>query len=319
MTLRQTLDVLDVLDSGWASGALIADLFLRYPGVTVTFTRATGDTGGTDFVKVFIPGTSGKTLGGCSPTLGVVGRLGGVGARPARIGMVSDGDGAVAALAAALKLADMAGKGDRLPGDVVVTTHVCPDAPVRPHKPVDFMGSPISSEMCNELEVTPDMDAILSIDTTKGNRILNHKGFAVSPTVRQGWILRVSEDLLRIYEMTQGHAPVTFPITLQDITPYGNGAYHLNSILQPSVATQAPVVGVAISTESVVPGCGTGASHETDIAAAARFAVEVAKEFTRGTCAFHDEAEFTHLVSLYGPMRHFQTRGRSDASAFDNE
>ncbi|MBP0651651.1 DUF1177 family protein, partial [Mycobacterium tuberculosis] len=83
---------------------------------------------------------------------------------------------------------------------------------------------------------------------------------------------------------TQGIAPVTFPITTQDITPYGNGVYHLNSILQPAAATAAPVVGVAISAVSVVPGCGTGASHEVDIAAAARFAVEVAKEFGRGTC-----------------------------------
>ena len=73
-------------------------------------------------------------------------------------------------------------------------------------------------------------------------------------------------------EMTSGRLPVTFPITTQDITPYGNGVFHLNSILQPSIATPAPVVGVAICAESVVPGCGTGASHEVDIAEAARFA-----------------------------------------------
>ena len=136
----------------------------------------------------------------------------------------------------------------------------------------------------NAQEVVPEMNAVLSIDTTKGNRILNHKGFAISPTVKQGYILRVSDDLIRIMEMTTGRLAVTFPITTQDITPYGNGVYHLNSILQPSIATAAPVVGVALCTESVVPGCGTGASHETDIALAVKFAVEVAKEFTRGTC-----------------------------------
>ena len=91
---------------------------------------------------------------------------------------------------------------------------------------------------------------------------------------------------------SSGRAPVTFPITMQDITPYGNGVDHLNSILQPATATTAPVVGVAIGAESAVPGCATGASHEVDIAEAVRFAIEVAKEMGSGTCRFHDEAEF---------------------------
>src|SRR5699024_11207419 len=132
----------------------------------------------------------------------------------------------------------------------------------------------------NKYEVDEEMDAIVSIDTTKGNRIINYKGIALSPTIKSGYILRVSEDLLRIMEMTTGKLPVTYPVTVQDITPYGNGVYHLNSILQPSVATVAPVVGLAITAEAVVPGCGSGASHEVDIASAARFAIETAKEFT---------------------------------------
>ena len=153
------------------------------------------------------------------------------------------------------------------------------------------------------------MDAVLSIDTTKGNRVINHKGFAISPTVKQGYILRVSEDLLRIMEMTTGLPAATFPVTVPDITPYGNGLHHLNSILQPAVATSAPVVGVAITTVSVVPGCGTGASHEVDIAAAARFTVEVAKEFTQGSCRFHDDQEYARLLALYGSMAHLQGAG----------
>jgi len=44
---------------------------------------------------------------GNAPTLGVIGRLGGVGARPEVIGLVSDGDGALTALSVALKLARM--------------------------------------------------------------------------------------------------------------------------------------------------------------------------------------------------------------------
>ena len=308
MTLRQTLDVFEAFDSAFANGQTVVDLLAGNPAVEVAVTPISSPKGKTDFVKVTIPGTEGKHKRGKAPTLGIVGRLGGIGARPTRIGLVPDGDGAVAAVTAALKLARMQTQGDSLPGDVIVTTHVCPDAPTRPHEPVDFMDSPIDTEDMNAAEVLPEMDAVLSIDTTKGNRILNHKGFAISPTVKQGYILRVAEDLLRIMEMTSGQAAVTFPVTTQDITPYGNGVFHLNSILQPSIATTAPVVGVAISAESVVPGCGTGASHEIDIASAARFTVEVAKEFTRGSCRFHDEAEYQRLLALYGSLAHLQRR-----------
>ncbi|MEH0874684.1 DUF1177 domain-containing protein [Pectobacterium cacticida] len=308
MSLFQTLNVLEALDSATASGQTVVDLLSPYPQVDVTVTEITGPKGTTDFVKIVVPGTNGKRSGGHAPTLGIVGRLGGIGARPGRIGLVSDGDGAVAAVAAAVKLAKMQTVGDSLPGDVILCTHICPDAPTRPHEPVDFMDSPVETEDMNEQEVVPEMDAVLSIDTTKGNRIINHKGFALSPTVKEGYILRVAEDLLRIMEMTTGRLPVTFPITTQDITPYGNDVFHINSILQPSIATSAPVVGVAITTEGIVPGCGTGASHEVDIADAVRFVVEVAKEFTRETCHFYNADEYQRLLSLYGSLAHLQKR-----------
>lgn len=308
--LSQTLRIYDLMDDSFASGASVVELFKPYPNVQVTVKTFTGAKGSTDFVQVKIPGTKGKTAGGSVPTLGIIGRLGGVGARPARIGLTSDGDGCIAALSAALKIADMSLKDDRLEGDVIVATHVCPRAPTLKHEPVDFMDSPVDMSVMNAEEVSPEMDAVLSIDTTKGNRIINHRGFALSPTVKKGWILHISEDLLRIMEMTTGELPVTFPITMQDITPYGNGVYHLNSILQPAVATDAPVVGVAITTVSMVPGCGTGASHEADIAETARFAVEVAKEYGRGTCSFFDKAEFERIESLYGSMKHLQTLGK---------
>jgi len=308
MSLQQTLTVFELIDSAHVSGQDIVDLFARYPGITASTHRAEGPKGGTDFVRVTVPGSKGKSIGGTAPTLGIIGRLGGIGARPTRIGLVSDADGAIAAVTSALKLADMQRKGDVLEGDVIITTHICPNAPTRPHDPVDFMDSPIDDVTMNDNEVVEGVDAILSIDTTKGNRIINHKGFAISPTVKEGYILRVSEDLLRIMEMTSGKPAVTFPITTQDITPYGNGVHHLNSILQPSTATSVPVVGVAITAESVVPGCGTGASHEVDIALAAKFAVEVAKEFGRGTCQFFDADEYQLLLSLYGSLRHLQNR-----------
>ncbi|MFD1425784.1 DUF1177 domain-containing protein [Kroppenstedtia sanguinis] len=311
MSLQQTLTVYETVDDAHASGQKVKQLFEQYPDVTVTIQTVEGEKGNTDFIKILIPGEKGKTVGGTAPTFGIVGRLGGLGARPSRIGLVSDGDGAIAAVASALKLAEMKAKGDHLPGDVIITTHICPDAPTQPHEPVDFMGSPVDILTMNRHEVVPEVDAILSIDTTKGNRAINHKGIAISPTVKEGYILRISDDLLRIMEMCTGQLPVTFPITMQDITPYGNDVYHINSILQPAVATSSPVVGLAITAQSAVPGCGTGASHEVDIALAVKMAVEVAKEYTRGICSFYDEQEFTHLNKLYGSMKILQTMGQT--------
>jgi len=111
-------------------------------------------------------------------------------------------------------------------------------------------------------------------------------------------------------QTSTGDYPVTFPITTQDITPYGNGLYHLNSVLQPSVGTTAPTVGVAITTVTPVPGCGTGASHEVDVAEVVQFCVEVAKEYTEGNCSFYDAEEFALIEKLYGSMKHIQTKGQ---------
>lgn len=309
MSWKQTITVFEALDSAYVSGETIKEMFASYPAVTVDVQTVTGEEGKTDFVKIVIPGKNGKVAGGTAPTFGIIGRLGGIGARPSRIGVVSDADGAIAAIASALKLADMQKNGDVLAGDVIISTHICPNAPTQPHEPVDFMGSPVDILTMNRYEVIPEMEAILSIDTTKGNRIVNHKGIAISPTVKEGYILRISEDLLRIMEMTTGQLPVTFPITMQDITPYGNDLFHINSILQPAVATDAPVVGVAITAQTAVPGCGTGASHESDIALAVKFAVEVAKEYTNGVSTLYDEAEYAHILNRYGSMKVLQTMG----------
>ncbi|GGF76244.1 hypothetical protein GCM10010912_21730 [Paenibacillus albidus] len=314
MALQQTITVYNTLDSAYVTGGKVGQLFDAYPDVTVQVQKVEGEKGSTEFIKIVVKGSEGKLKGGSAPTFGIVGRLGGIGARPSRIGIVSDADGAVAAVAAALKLADMQTKGDVLKGDVIITTHICPDAPTLPHEPVDFMDSPVDILQMNEYEVLPEMEAVLSIDTTKGNRVINHKGIAISPTVKEGYILRVSEDLLRILEMTTGQLPVTFPVTTQDITPYGNDLYHINSILQPAVATDAPVVGLAITAQSMVPGCGTGASHEVDIASAVRFAVETAKEVTQGSCEFYNKAEFARITQLYGTMKVLQTSGKPAVS-----
>jgi len=314
VALKQVIDVMEILEHPAASGEMIKRALAEreFEGTVEVF-EVSSDKGKTDFISMRFPGTSGKSRGGSAPTLGIIGRLGGVGARPQRLGLVSDGDGAVAALAAGFKLGEMASRGDLLPGDVIVSTHVCPDAPTRPHHPVPFMDSPVDIRTMNQYEVDPEMDAILSVDTTRGNRVINVKGFAISPTVKEGYILKVSDGLLDLMQIVTGRPPVVFPVTMQDITPYGNGLYHLNSILQPSCVTAAPVVGVALTSEVPVPGCATGASHFMDIEMAVRFVVEVAKEFGSERLKFYDEDEFRRIFALYGSMSHLQGLGRMDS------
>lgn len=310
MLLKQIMEAYEVLDSSTVNGkAVEAYLKSIRPDANVEVYELQGPKGTTDMVKVRIPGSKGKAKGGDAPTLGILGRLGGIGARPEMIGFVSDGDGALAAVVCAAKLLDMQNKGDVLEGDVFISTHICPDAPTQPHDPVPFMGSPVEMAQVNQEEVSPELDAILSCDTTKGNRVINHRGFALSQTVKEGYILRASDDLLDLMQITTGKMPYVFPLATQDITPYGNDVHHLNSILQPATATDAPVVGVAITAETMVPGCATGASHFQDVEEAARFMIEVAKNFGRKKCRFYDEEEYALIQKLYGSMKHLQTLG----------
>ena len=310
MLIKQIIEVYNLLDDSSVTGEKVAD-YLRSicPDASLEVYPLEGPKGTTDMLKVRVAGTHGKTKGGAAPTIGLLGRLGGIGARPERIGFVSDGDGALVAVALAAKLLDMQNKGDYLEGDVFISTHICPHAPTAPHKPVPFMGIPVEMAQATREAISEELVALLSVDTTKGNRIINSRGFSISPTVKEGYILKVSDDLLDIMQITTGELPRVFALTMQDITPYGNDLYHLNSILQPATATNAPVVGVAITAQTMVPGCATGASHFVDVEEAARFMLEVAKSFCKGDCQFYDKEEFARIVQRYGSMRHLQTQG----------
>lgn len=169
------------------------------------------------------------------------------------------------------------------------------------------MDAPVEMAQVNAEEVSDELDAIVSVDTTKGNRIINHRGIAVSNTVKEGYILRCSEDLLDIMERVTGRLPQVFSLSTQDITPYANNLYHLNSILQPCTATAAPTVGLAIVTESAVAGCATGITQFADVEAAARFLVETAKDFGRGVCSFYNKEEYAELLRRYSSLAHLQT------------
>ena len=309
MTMKQVLETAQLLDRADASGALVARVLEGRGLVDVTVARAASPKGGTDYIKVVVPGS------GTGRTLGIIGRLGGIGARPARLGLVSDADGAIVAIATALKLADMRSVGDELAGPVIITTNICPDAPTRPYSPVPRMSSPLDTATKNRHEVDARMEAIVSVDATKGNDIFNIPGIAITPTVKEGWVLRVSPAVAALLSHVTGSLPAVLPITTQDITAQENGVYHINSIVQPAIATTAPVIGLALTTATAVPGSATGANRLTDLEAAARFCIELAKEFTAGALELFDAAEWSRLVTLYGRLDRFQDEIAKEGAA----
>lgn len=69
------------------------------------------------------------------------------------------------------------------------------------------------------------------------------------------------------------------------------------------------MVGVTITTATIIPGSASGANREVDVAEAARFVVEVGKAYGAGRLSFYDPAEFERLKNLYGDMARLQTRG----------
>lgn len=299
---------IDLLSSAHVSGESVAADLRRYGVGTVTVTPVSKDGLSTDFVAIEIPGTRAD-----APCLGVVGRLGGIGARPSVTGLVSDSDGAVVALAVAAQLMEMQTRGDALEGTVLIHTHICPRAGTRPHHPVPMMKSPFAMREMMRHEVSQRMDAILSVDTTRGNRLVNQRGVALTPVAKQGYLLPIPDLMLDLMGWVSGELPITLPLTTQDITPYENGLPHVNSLMQPTIASDAPVVGVALTAQTTVPGCATGVTNAWDTDVAARFCIEVAKMFGNGKLDFVNTGHWQQLQQRYGSLAHLQTVGHEPA------
>lgn len=88
MTFRSVIDLLELLDDGRTTGAQVAEYLSALGSAKVSVKRVEGDKPGTftDFIRCEIAGTRGKISGGSAPTLGIIGRLGGVApVRPAKV------------------------------------------------------------------------------------------------------------------------------------------------------------------------------------------------------------------------------------------
>ena len=67
MSLKHVLEVMDAVDSPNASGAVIREVFARHGWEGLRTEKVEGTGGATDFVKVVVPGSEGKTSGGDAP------------------------------------------------------------------------------------------------------------------------------------------------------------------------------------------------------------------------------------------------------------
>ena len=150
-------------------------------------------------------------------------------------GLASDADGCIVGLSTALRLARMWTRNQRLAGDVLISTHICQQAHPAPHDPFPFVMSPLPSSEKHPRLVDDRMDAILTPETCKGNKMISHLGFAVTPPVREGFIMRPHASVLHIMEMVTGKQPAIFPITMQDVTPYELGVHHICGMVLPSI------------------------------------------------------------------------------------
>lgn len=302
MLHKQLFEIYEILDNH-DRDVIVTELRKLFAecGCTIESKKAYGQAE-CEFLRFYFAGMHGKSKGGNVPTLGVIGQLGGIASYPRMLGLVSDGDGALAALTVALRLAQYQAKGLQMPGDVIVTTHICTEASIIEKKPVPFIGLPVNMTEMNGNLVDKQADALISLDTTKGNLLLNRKGIAITSTVKQGYILKVSNNLLNILANITGEWPMVLPICTQDITTYNNGISHINSIMQPAVMTYAPVVGLAITAESTVAGSATGANYCNEIEMAARFCIEVAKLMEEKADLFYNADEYARLVELYGDL-----------------
>ena len=274
--LKEIVDVFMMLDDPNINGEKVRQFFLERGHNRAEVRRTGGDEGLAEFIKIIVPGRSGKLIGGSSPTLGIIGRWDG--SAPGKTGALSDADGVIASLAIALRLTEMAGEDDAPYGDVIVSTFLCYNALASDHNTASFLGSQIDMEAMNEIGVDPEMDTIISIGAAKGNRITSVRGFAITPVIREGCILPLPDGVIDVLQKSTRTGTDVICITSHDMEPYG-GQNSINSILQPNTATSAGVMGVAIQPEDVVPWSSAWAMHVVNVAGACTFCIEIAKSY----------------------------------------
>ncbi len=300
--LGSVLEILDVMTDPVAG---VDAVLARFPAIKMDIKRevVSNEKGSTEFVKILIPGTRGKSSQGDTRTLGVIGSLGAIRVPGENQAMVSDADGCLGALAVALEFARMAAKGQRLASDVVISTHICTQGREEPHDPYPFVMTPLPSPQKHPRLVDPRMDGILAVETCKSNKLISHKGFAITHVAKEGLLLRLHSDLIHIMEMVTGELPVIFPVSQQDLTPYDTGIHHVCGMMLGNLFTDAPVIGVPLVTQAQTWPAWTNVTDPYVLEKTGRFCIDVATRFGLGTCEFFYEDDFVKMKKLFGDPR----------------
>ncbi|MEM0165758.1 MAG: DUF1177 domain-containing protein [Saccharolobus sp.] len=229
----------------------------------------------------------------------VLGRLGAIQMQGINKGLVSDADGAIVTLATILELINLMEKGIYLEVDVSLITNISLRAKLIPHKPFDFMVPQIGLDEALKEEVDPKANLILSIDSTKGNRIAKFDDFAITHVIKNGYILKVSDEVIDIYNRVTGHEVYIIPLTTGDLVPLDFNIYHISTLVTPWLYTESPVIGIGTVSKQVIPGYVTGVINWEMLEHASRFCLEMLKFVEQGGKVY-DEAELEELERKIG-------------------
>ncbi|ARM76926.1 DUF1177 family protein [Acidianus manzaensis] len=218
----------------------------------------------------------------------ILGRLGAIQMKDSK-GLVSDADGAIVSLALILELINLKDKGITFDVDVSVVTNISLNAKLIPHKPFNFMIPLIDFNDALKEEVDPNADLILSIDSTKGNRLAKYDDFAITHVIKDGYILKLEDEVIDIYNRVTGHEVYMVPLTTGDLLPLDFNVYHISTLISPWLYTDSPVIGLATVSKQVVPGYVTGVLNMEMLEHTSRFCLEILKYVEKEGKIYNEE------------------------------
>ncbi|BAB67660.1 DUF1177 domain-containing protein [Sulfurisphaera tokodaii] len=285
MILKTLIDVIDILESKNPLEIIRKRLEnkVKYEEITV---------GEVPYIKVLYKG-------GGKDKIEILGRLGAIQMINTNKGLVSDADGAIITLTTLFELLDLMDKGIVFDIDIVFVTNLATKAKLIPHKPFDFMVPLMGLDDALKIEVDPTASFILSIDSTKGNRLAKYDDFALTHVIKDGYILKLHDNVIDIYNRVTEHEIYMVPLTTGDLTPLDYNVYHISTLISPWLYTSSPVIGLATVSKQVIPGYDTGVQNLTMFEHASRFCVELIKYLEKGGKVY-DENELMELESKLG-------------------
>ncbi|AWR93790.1 DUF1177 family protein [Acidianus brierleyi] len=225
----------------------------------------------------------------------ILGRLGAIRVSN-HYGIVSDADGAIISLTSMIEWAK---NYSEIEGEAIFSTNISLDAKLIPHKPFNFMVPLVGLDDALRLEVDKEAQFLISVDSTKGNRIAKYNDFAISHIIKDGYILKIPDEIIDIYEKVTEHEPYFVALTSGDLTPMEINAYHISTFLSPWLYTESPILGLATVSKYPIPGYETGVQNVTMLERASRFSIEVLKYYFSGGDIYSEE-ELSSLKNVLG-------------------